>query len=135
MYKTASILAVLGLAACTTAPPPPEAAVAQHQLDTLLAGKVAGQPQTCIPTFQSGSPSLIAPGASAFTANPGKIYVSDIRGTGCEGFANPRYSLISTSHGTSLCSGDIVKVRDLQTGNMIGACSMGTFTPYTRPGA
>lgn len=135
MYKAASILAALGLASCTTAAPPPEAAVAQHQLDALLAGKVAGQPQNCIPTFQSGSPSLIAPGAIAFTVNPGRIYVSDVRGTGCEDFANPRYSLISDSHGASLCSGDIVKIRDLQTGNMIGACSMGMFTPYVRPGA
>jgi hypothetical protein len=135
MMKSASILAVLALGACTTAPPPPDSAVAQHQLSALLAGKVAGPPQNCIPSFQSGSPSLIAPTAVAFTVNPGKVYVSDVAGTGCEGLANPRYSLVSNSHGSSLCSGDIVQVRDLETGSMVGACSLGAFTPYTRPGA
>ncbi|HEY7959849.1 MAG TPA: hypothetical protein VID20_07310 [Sphingomicrobium sp.] len=135
MYKAASILAVLALAACTTAPPTPEAAVAEHQLNSLLAGKVAGAPTECIPTFQSNSASLIAPGAVAFVPNPGKIYVSNITGSGCEGLANPRYSLVSTSHGSSLCRGDIVQVRDLQTGVMVGACSLGAFTPYARPGA
>jgi hypothetical protein len=135
MYKAASILAALALAACTTAPPAPEAAVAQQNLNTLLAGKVAGPVTECIPTFQSSSPSMIAPGAIAFTGNPGKIYVSDVAGTGCEGLANPRYSLVSTSHGSSLCRGDVVQVRDLQTGVMVGACSLGAFTPYTRPGA
>ncbi|MGN6849553.1 MAG: hypothetical protein ACTHJK_08795 [Sphingomicrobium sp.] len=135
MYKAASILAVAVLAACTTAPPPPDAVVAQNNLNTLLAGKVAGPSTECIPTAQSGSPSFIAPGAIAFSSNPGKVYVSDVRGSGCEGLANPRYSLVSTSHGSSLCSGDIVQVRDLQTGVMVGACSLGTFTAYTRPGA
>lgn len=135
MYKAASILAVAALAACTSTPPPPDSVVAQNKLNTLLAGKVAGRPTECIPTTQAGSPSFIAPGAIAFTRDPGKVYVSDVRGTGCEGLANPRYSLVSTSHGSNLCSGDIVQVRDLQTGAMVGACSLGEFTPYTRPGA
>jgi hypothetical protein len=135
MYKAASILAVAALAACTTAPPPPEGVVAQNRLNTLLAGKIAGPPAECIPTVQAGSPSFIAPGAIAFSSNPGKVYVSDVRGSGCEGLASPRYSLVSTSHGSSLCSGDIVQVRDLQTGVMVGTCSLGAFTPYTRAGA
>ena len=135
MYKAASILTVAALAACTTAPPPPDAAVAQHRLGSLLAGKVAGPATECIPTSESSSHSVIAPGAIAFSSNPGKIYVSDVRGSGCEGLANPRYSLVSKSHGSSLCSGDIVQVRDLETGVMVGACSLGAFTPYTRPGA
>jgi len=135
MYKAASILAVFAVAACTTAPPPPEAAVAEHHLNSLLAGKVAGPATECIPTFQANSPSLIAPGAVAFVPNPGKVYVSNVAGTGCEGLANPRYSLVSKSHGSSLCAGDVVQVRDLQTGVMVGACSLGAFTPYTRPAA
>lgn len=135
MLKAASILSVLALAACTTAPPPPEGAMAQQRLNALLAGKVAGPPTECIPTTAASSHSLIAPGAIAFSTNPGKVYVSNVAGTGCEGLANPRYSLVSTSHGSSLCSGDIVQVRDLQTGVMAGACSLGVFTPFTRPGA
>jgi hypothetical protein len=135
MIKQASILSVLALAACTAAPPPPQAAVAQHQLNALLAGKVAGPPTECIPTSQASSHSLISPGAIAFSTNPGKVYVSNVAGSGCEGLSDPRYSLVSTSHGSSLCSGDVVQVRDLQTGVMVGACSLGPFTPFTRPGA
>jgi hypothetical protein len=135
MIKQASILSIFALAACTAAPAPPEAAVAEHQLNALLAGKVAGPPTECIPTTQASSHSLISPGAIAFSSNPGRVYVSNVAGSGCEGLSDPRYSLVSTSHGSTLCSGDIVQVRDLQTGAMAGACSLGPFTPYTRPGA
>jgi len=135
MLKAASILAVLALGGCMAAPSPPDAAVAQHQLDSLLAGKVAGPPTECIPTTQASSHSLISPGAIAFSTNPGRVYVSNVAGTGCEGLVDPRYSLVSTSHGSTLCAGDIVQVRDLQTGAMAGACSLGVFTPFTRPGA
>jgi hypothetical protein len=136
MLKAASILSVLALAACTAGPPPPpEGVMAQQQLNVLLAGKVAGRPTECIPTMQANSPSFIAPGAIVFSPNPGRAYVSNVAGTGCEGLANPRYSLVSSSHGSSLCAGDIVQVRDLQTGVMAGACSLGPFTPFTRPGA
>ena len=135
MLKAASILSVLALAACTAGPPPPEGVMAQQQLNVLLAGKVAGRSTECIPTMQANSPSFIAPGAIVFSPNPGRAYVSNVAGTGCEGLANPRYSLVSSSHGSSLCAGDIVQVRDLQTGVMAGACSLGPFTPFTRPGA
>jgi hypothetical protein len=68
--------------------------------------------------------------------SPAQVYVSDVTGTGCEGLANPTYSLQSASHGPgSLCRGEIVQVRDLRSGMTVGSCPIGEFTPYVKPGA
>jgi hypothetical protein len=130
------ILAGAALASCTNAPPGMTAndISAQHQLAALLAGKAAGAPLNCIPSYQGSSSTLITHQAIAFTPNPGQVYVSDIAGTGCEGLANPNYTLITTSHGPGgLCSGDIVKIVDPHVGSMMGACSLGPIIPYNRP--
>lgn len=126
--------ALMGLASCTTAPPQQTSLQAEQQLQRLLAGKVAGPSTSCIPDYHASASSLVAANAIAFRVNPGLVYVTNTANSGCEGLTNPRYALVVTSHGPSgLCSGDIVQVRDLQTGTMIGSCSLSEFTPYRNP--
>jgi hypothetical protein len=134
MRKLVLLTAGAALAACTTAPPQDSRAAAQQQLAQLLAGKVAGAPVECIPNYHSSSPSVITPTAIAFQATPGRIYVSNTVGSGCEGVGGPAYSLATTQHGSStLCAGDIVQIRDLQAGTMAGSCSLTQLVPYTTP--
>lgn len=132
MHRIALVVAGAALASCsTTQGPLPSDIRSQQQLVAMLAGKVAGQPMSCIPEYQSSATSLIAPGAFAFRVNPGLTYVMNTVGTGCEALTNPSYALVVTSHGpNTLCSGDIVQVRDLQAGTLVGACPLGEFTPY-----
>jgi hypothetical protein len=128
------IAAAVAIAGCTAAPPVPEGAQADHRLQAMLAGKVAGPPVSCIPGYNSAhATSVIAPGAIAFQVNPGLVYVSNVDGSGCENSSGPNYSLVTKSYG-SLCSGDQVQIRDLQTRALVGACSLAPFVPYRSPG-
>ena len=135
MRKLVLLTAGVALTGCTTAPPPQDSrAAAQQHLAQMLAGKVAGAPVECIPNYQASAPSVITPTAIAFQATPGRIYVSNSVGSGCEGIGGPSYSLATTQHGTStLCAGDIVQIRDLQAGTLAGSCSLTQLVPYTTP--
>src|SRR4051812_36157082 len=124
--------AVAALAGCTTAPPQDQRAAAQQELAHLLAGKVAGAPVECIPNYHTTARSVITPTAIAFEASPGKVYVSNTVGSGCEGIGGPAYSLTTVQHGSSTaCAGDVVQIRDLQAGTMAGSCSLTQLVPYT----
>jgi len=127
--------AAAAVASCTTAPPVPQAARAEQKLQQMLAGKVAGPPTGCISAIDAANASsTIAPNAIAFRVNPGLVYVSNTAGSACQGLAGDRYALVTRSSGPGgLCRGDIVQVRDLQTGIMVGSCSLGEFTRYSRP--
>lgn len=133
MRRFALVIATAGLAGCAMAPQQDERGAAQRQLAQMLAGKVAGPTMECIPEYHAGARSLVTPQAIAFEPNPGRIYVSSTAGTGCEGVAGERYSIVATSPGSRLCAGDQIQVRDLQTGVMSGACALTPFVPYSRP--
>ncbi len=130
-------LALMGtaLAACSDTPP---ASVgndpSSQQLATMLAGKVAGPPQDCLPSYQSNNAALITAQAIVFSPTPNQVYVNNIAGSGCEGLANPSYTLITTARGPGgLCRGDVVKIVDSQVGTMVGSCALNSFVPYTGP--
>lgn len=123
-------VAVAALAGCTGTSP---SATMQTdaQLQQLLAGKSAGAPVSCIPRIQAGpSASVATPSTLAFRVNPGLIYINNVEESGCADAANPNYSLVTTSHGSDLCSGDRVEVRDLVTHGFHGACTLSNFVPY-----
>ena len=123
-------VAVAALTGCT-GNPPSATMQSDAQLQQLLAGKTAGPAQSCIPQRQAGtSASVATPSALAFQANPGLVYVSNVQDSGCADAANPNYSLVTTSHGSDLCSGDRVEVRDLVTHGFHGACVLSDFVPY-----
>ena len=134
MRKLALLAAGCSLAACAANPSQDDRMAAQQHLAALLAGKVADRQVECVPDYHSSSRTILTPQAIAFEANPGLVYVSSTAGNGCEGIVGSRYSLVTTSHGTSgICAGDQVQVRDLQTGLMAGACTLQPFVPYKRP--
>ena len=67
----------------------------------------------------------------AFRNVGGNVYVNNVRG-GCSGLGSGFYTLVTRSHGTGLCSGDIGQVMDVSTGHFAGTCVLGDFTPYRR---
>lgn len=126
-----TVAAAAALASCTEDPGPSMGMQADARLQQMLAGKTAGPAMSCIPRQQAqNARPLVTPGAVAFVATPGLIYVSNVETTGCADAANPNYSVVTVSHGSDLCSGDRVELQDLQTRGFHGACTLSSFVPY-----
>jgi len=128
------ILAAATLGACTTAPQPEmRSAKAEAHLQKLLAGKVAGQPLSCLPSHRSNDMVVIDDNTILFR-DGNRVYRNDLIGGGCSQIGKGHYALVTrTSGGFGLCRGDIGEVRDLTAGISVGSCVFGDFVPYTRP--
>jgi len=97
----------------------------------LIAGKVAGKPQTCIDTRFRQS-SLSAYGTKLiYRVSDKLVYVNETNG-GCEGVARGD-ALISRQYQTRACSGDIATTVQLPPNIPTGSCALGEFIPYTKP--
>jgi len=112
-----------------------EAQAAQEQaaLQKELAGRVpAGAPQMCLPPGVTYDSRNVSENTIIYSRGS-TMYVNHPPG-GCTGLGNPFYALVTKSVGQGPCRGDIAEVRDIQNNVMIGACSLGDFIPYRRPG-
>lgn len=129
----ATAAATAALASCTTSPQVPAAIHADQQVQQMLAGKVAGAPISCVPSHHGSASKIIAPNAIAFRVDSSTVYVSNTAGMGCEGLAGTHHALVTRSTGPGgLCRGDIVEVRDLHSGSVVGSCTLGDFVRYSR---
>ena len=131
------ILLLLGasVAACTTAPPQPRSAQAEAHLHKLLAGKSAGQPVTCLPSYRSRDMITIDDNTLVFRDSGSRVYVNNLEGGGCANLGRGFYTLVTRTTGSGLCRGEIAEVADLNSGMTVGSCVLGDFVPYTRTGA
>lgn len=127
--------AAIMLAACSTTPSQPErSAEAEAQLTKALAGRVAGAPVKCIPTYRADDMDIIDDWTILFK-DGSTIYVQNPRG-GCPGIANHRNVLVSRPiPSNQLCSGDIQHLFDPVSRIGGGACVFSDFVPYTKPKA
>jgi hypothetical protein len=125
------LLMVASVSACTAAPPVPRTAAAQAQLNQLLAGRIAGAPQSCLPPGRNDNMITIDENTILFRSG-GTLYRNDLRGGGCNRLGGS-YALVTRTTGSSLCSGDIAQVADLSTGVTLGSCVLGDFVPYRMP--
>ena len=127
------LAAIAGCAASTG--DQPRSPQAQQQLDRYLAGKIAGKPQSCLPTFRRDDMVTIDERTILFRDGSNRVYRNDPPG-GCTGLGRPGTALVTRSFGSSqLCRGDIAQTADLAAGFTIGSCTLGDFVPYTTPGS
>ena len=62
---------------CTTAPPPADADRPRpEQYEKLLAGKVAGKPISCLPTYRANDMVMIDEQTIAFRDGSSRVYVT-----------------------------------------------------------
>ena len=123
------LLAAAVLTGCMTQPEPPtRSAEAQAEFLKLTAGKVAGQPISCLPSYQRNDMVTIDDGTVAFR-NGRTVYVNKLIGE-CSGLDSGFYTLVTRTSGTGLCRGDIARVADIRSGITVGSCAIGDFTPY-----
>jgi len=128
------------VASCTTQPPEPtRSAKNQQRYEQLIAGKVAGPPMNCLPSYLSADNMTVVDDSTILFNRggiSGPVYVAHMR-TPCTGLSGPGpNALVTRQVGASgLCSGDIGTVQDTMAHITVGSCSFGEFVPYKRPGA
>ena len=134
MRSISLLLIGAAIVGCTTgaAEQPIRTAAKQRQYDQLLAGKVAGPPVSCLPTFRQDDMVVIDDRTIAFRQGSAHTYVNHMQG-GCSNLGGG-YALVTRSFGGSqLCRGDIAQVVDLTNRMTVGSCVFGDFIPYSRP--
>ena len=124
------LLTAAALAGCTTQPPAPtRTAEGQAKFQKLTAGKVAGKPMDCLPHYRADDMVTIDDSTVAFREGS-RVYVNHLINE-CNGLDSGFYTLVTKSHGTGLCRGDMSQVAAVRTGVTVGSCAIGSFVPYT----
>ena len=130
----AAALTATGLAGCAGQPmvadrdPRGEARLAQA-----LAGKVAGQPITCLPSYRTNQMEVID--RDTIVYRDGRTsYVQHTNGHCYPNGPRGGYYLVTRSFGSAgLCRGDIAQVVDSASRMFAGSCSFNEFIPYHTP--
>jgi hypothetical protein len=123
---------LIGLCACATASEPTQrSASAQRQYDNLMAGKVPGKAEKCLPTYRSSDMTVIDDDTILFRDGR-TVYVNNPPG-GCMNLHQSGRALVTRNFGPQLCRGDLATVVDNTSGITVGSCSLGDFVPYRRP--
>jgi len=126
-------LTPLLLAACAGAyEPEPLTAKQADRLEKTIAGLVPGEKVSCISQIPRADLTVISNNTLIYRVNRGLVYRNDLIGA-CNGLTRGD-TLITTSTGSQLCRGDIARSADLVNGMQTGACALGDFTPYRKPG-
>jgi hypothetical protein len=123
---------LIGLCACATASEPTQrSASAQRQYVNLMAGKVPGKAEKCLPTYRSSDMTVIDDDTILFRDGR-TVYVNNPPG-GCMNLHQSGRALVTRNFGPQLCRGDLATVVDNTSGITVGSCSLGDFVPYRRP--
>jgi len=133
MRSISLLLIGAALAGCSTTAEPPamRSAQNQEQFQRLLAGKVAGPPISCLPTYRADDMRVIDDSTVIFRQSANRVVLGHFAG-GCNMLGQPGYALVTKQIGTSgLCHGDIATVVDTHSGFTVGSCVIGDFVPYT----
>jgi len=127
------VAALLG--SCSAAPQPVlRSPSGQRAMDSLVSGKVAGPPVSCLPSYNSNDMSIIDGRTVAFRVGTGTVYMVQLN-EGCGLLGSGSYALLTRSFGGSgLCRGDIAQVFDTLNRQTVGSCTVAAIVPYTRPG-
>jgi len=136
MKKFGILLIASAVSSCMAGPVGPSPAQVAHSQETfarLTAGKVAGSPLTCLPSYRSNDMVVIDDETIAFRNGPGQVYINHMQGGGCLNIDGGRNALVTRTPGPNLCRGDIAQVLDTGAHITVGSCVFGDFVPYMRP--
>jgi hypothetical protein len=120
------LITACAIEGCTRPAEPAGAAVS-----SMLAGRVAGPPQSCISSYPNQN--LRAIDTSTIAYGSGRtVYVNRLPGS-CPGLGDLNTIIVDARDGTRYCRG--TRVRGLETGAIIPGpwCNLGDWVPYSRP--
>ena len=134
----ALIPAILSLAAVAAGAAVPQPSPKdQAKLDTLLAGRAAGEPVSCLPgTYRNLHSEQVGPNTLIYYQNSPRdrvIWRNDPPGGCVNGGRNVAF--VTQRPTTQTCRGDILQAFDPMTRIPYGSCALGDFVPYFRKGA
>lgn len=124
-----ALLAAAALAAVPGAASAREKLAPEDQLAKLLEGRVAGEPQKCIPLTSINSSQIIDKTAIVYKVGS-TLWVNRPRG-GAESLDDDDILVLKTS-GSELCSIDTLELHDRTSHMYSGFVSLGEFVPYRR---
>lgn len=127
------VLAAFGvamiLAGASTPAGSPHSAEAQAKLDSLLAGRVAGEAHKCVRADVVTNAIGIDDTTLLFRDGP-RIWRTELRASLQCGEIGKRSFIRTESAVNRVCSGQNLEFSD---GGIRGACVLGDFVPYTKP--
>ena len=125
-------MAPLLLAGCTGSyEPKPLTDKQAAQLDKALAGKVAGEKQSCINREPQTNLTVISNNVLLYRVSRKLVYKNELIGS-CNGLTYGDIMIVR-SFGSQLCRGDFTTTASPQTGMISGSCALGDFIPYRAP--
>lgn len=111
------------------------AALTPEQAETLnkeLAGKVAGEPVTCLNgNARSYSTIRVSDDILLYRASGNLVYRNTLRGS-CPGLARDNDIIVVRSFGSGTCRGDLFHLVDRTSGIRGPTCAFGEFVPYRK---
>lgn len=130
------LVAVSILASCADAPPPPQMARSpsgERAYASLVAGRVPGQPISCLQNYLANDQSIIDGRTVAYRVGSRTTYLMHLS-PGCEALGSGTYALLSRQVGSmGMCRGDIEQVIDTMNHMNVGSCTITDIIPYTKP--
>jgi len=124
-----TILAAAAVAAVPGVSAAKEKLSPEAKLEKLLDGRVAGEPQDCIPLASANSSQIIDKTAIVYRIGS-TMWVNRPKG-GAESL-NDDDILVTKLTGSQLCSVDTVELHDRTSHMYSGFVSLGEFVPYRR---
>lgn len=100
----------------------------EQRLTKVLDGMTPGKPRSCIRLRDAQGPDAYGD-TLIFRVSRREIYRTEAKGCG----GRDGDAFITRTYGSELCRGDILRRADLMAGFETGFCTVGPFTPYTRP--
>jgi hypothetical protein len=95
-----------------------------------LAGRTAGEPRNCVRQQDVRNTRSLGGNTILFDGPGGVIYVN--KATGSCPRIQPWHAISHRTINSSICSGELIRVFDPQTGVEYGGCSLGEFVPWRR---
>lgn len=117
----------LGLAAAPAIQAAPKL-TGEEQLAKMLEGRVAGEPVSCIPLYNTTDTTVID--GTAIVYKVGSTYYVN-RPNNAKSLRDDDVMLVKL-HSSQLCSVDIVETRDRSTFMYNGFVGLGKFVPYRK---
>jgi hypothetical protein len=124
LIATAAMLSA-AISAAAARPTPEE------RLSKLLAGRVAGDPVSCIDLRDIQSSEIVDRTAIVYRVGADQLYVN--RPTGGARQLDRDDVLVTQTSTSQLCSIDVVRLLDRTSQFQTGFVSLGKFVPYVRP--
>ena len=134
MTKFVILLATAtGLSACAMGEPQPIRSDAmQQKYNQLLAGKTPGPTDSCLPLHRTHDMTVIDEQTLLFRDGR-TVWVNNMKAS-CTGLNRVGHAIVNNTFGAQLCSGDIARVVDTNTGITVGSCAYGDFMSYRPAG-